>query len=60
MAINEKPFLIQINSIDDFAKFLRVIRNEETEAKELQLNINRLKDSQVALDKAVESSKKGE
>lgn len=51
-------FQIIINSIDDFAKFLKVIRNEEIEAKGIQTAIDTLKASETKLQTAVETYNK--
>lgn len=55
--IGEKAFKIEINSIEDFARFLKVIRNEEMEAKQLTELASRLKDSQINLQNALDKEK---
>ncbi len=55
-----QPFTLQINSLDDFERFLSIIRTERLNSSEdLQKLATKLKDSQIALQTAVENSKQG-
>lgn len=53
---SDKPFLLQIHSLEDFEKFLKIIRSEKLSEMEITSLITKLRDSSESLKKAVKNS----